>query len=612
MKNRSILSALKAGERNLDSLRELAKEKTKPETKELTEEAIYEAQEHFFDPKRYKAIISYLQNSNYLNLLPAIMQQYNAGVIDLEKLFKENSTASLASLYPIYKDQMNAERLLLANPTADNSRTTFVHELFSNNCSKEDIIHFFKKLNKMAELNFELMNNYLALSDINGKSINEILEEKSLTNSYLGIAEEIKGSCRSLYPIASQNEAINIDTHTESVHGSVDKSFVKLALIYDPASITVTPNLRSVEVNRSAEWNKKIQTDFEKLEQSLREITMNDASIAEFIKPTLAQGEDEELFLKKFKFQAETALRLIEGLKRGGYNNHYQVSANENLTCGLNPKEIVAIGYSSLKDRGLWNNPEKEKEQFIQFVENLYIAKRGYNIDRNGENEWNIPSPEIDDNKCTGGTINQIACGLRDHSLVKVKIITTETMAPILSIKLVDILGNLTSSPEHTRFINNWLATGTINTSLTKLIITKLKEDQEFAQEFSQSEIEKIGTCVLNKINKEELDKIQLNLQEKFPEKFSSIIFQSKSLLDRKLAYSFSFKENKGYVPYLESLYHMDRDIFTATLQNKLNTDITDDLYTNDAKKTNLMLNLLFSSQDESMVEETKKYSKTM
>ncbi len=606
MKDRSILSALKTGETNLDSLKDLAAGKIKPGTQELTEEAAQEARDHFFDPQRYKTIITYLQHSNYQNLLPAIMQQYNAGVIDLEKLFRENSTASLTSLYPSYKAYMNAERLLLVNPTADNSRTTFVHELFSNNCPKKDIIHFFQALNDLAKLNPELMSNYLALSDTNGKSIRQILEEKSITASYLGMAEEIKRSCKFLYPVASLNQNNVIDTHTGSVHGSVDKSFVKLALRYDPRLITNGSTSHSVEVNRSAEWNRKIQTDFEALEQDLRGITASDESVAKFIEPTLAAGEDRELAHKKFKFQAETALRLIEGLKAGGYGNSYHVSANEKVSCGLTPKEAVTIGYASLRDRDLWNNPEQAQQQFIQFVENLYIAKRGYNIDKHGENEWNRPSPEADNNKCTGGTINQIPCGLRDNSLVEVKIITTETMAPILSVKLADILGNLASSNEHKTLINNWLATGTINDSLSKLILTQLKRDEEFAQEFSQSEIKTIGACALNKLKKEELYKIQQSLQNRFPNRFASITLQSNLLSDKELAYSFIFKDDKGYVPYLESLYHIDRNRFIAALQSKLATDITSDLYSNDAKKTNLMLQLLLASQDESVAEATK------
>ena len=616
MKDGSIFFRLQAyaeskQELDLEALREQAEEKCKPGTYELTKDAIQEARDHFFDPKKYRNIISSLRNSNSKKLLPNIMVQYNAGVIDLEKLFRENSTSSLASLYPHYKNHLNTERLLLANPTKGGSRTTFAHELFSNNCLKEDIIHFFKELDRLGKLNPELMNNYLALSDTDGKSIRQLLEEKSLTESYRGIAEEIKASCSSLYPrnplnvanIANAIEAVG--THTASIHGSVDKSFVKLASIYDSNSI-LSSTEREVRVNRNAEWLRSIEADFKELEESLRAITENDKSITKFITPTLVAGEDQELTHKKFKFQAETALRMIDGLNAGRYGNHLIVLANEEVSCGLTPKEIVAISYASLKDVKLWNNPEQKQQHFIQFIESLYISKRGYNVDMHGADEWNRSSPEADENKCTGGAINQIATGLRDHLDVEVKVITTETMEPILSTKLADTLGDLASSLEHKAMINNWLSTGTINSSLTNLILTKLKEDEEFSQEFSQSEIEKIGSCVLNKLQKEKLDEIQEKLQNNFPEIFHPINFESDAFLDKTLTYSFSFKEDKGYVPYLESLYHTDRDRFNLALQSKLTADITDNLYDNDANKTNLMLSLLLASQDEAVAEATK------
>ena len=90
----------------MEDLRALALVKFKPETQKLTEEATQEAREHNFDPQKYKQIITFLQNSSYQKLFIKIMQDYNAGAIDLEKLFIDNSTARLVSLYPHYKNQL--------------------------------------------------------------------------------------------------------------------------------------------------------------------------------------------------------------------------------------------------------------------------------------------------------------------------------------------------------------------------------------------------------------------------------------------------------------------------------------------------------------------------
>lgn len=511
MKNRSILSILQAGgELPLDDLHEQAMQ-----IKENPQKIIAEAKEHNFDPNKYKQIVTLLANAQYQRLASQIFSLYQSGIIDIDRDFRENNLANLVSLYPHYKDHMDMERLILANPSnEDGARTTFVHEMFANNCPREAILDYFQELNKIAEANPQLINNYLALSNTEGKSIKQIIEEKSLSTSYLGILNEIKNSCQILYGRREHANALNIDTHTESVHGSVDQSFIRLALVYDPKLVSGDASERKVTVMRNTKWNRKIQTDFEELEQDLRAIVANDESIDEFIVPTLARGENKGQAREQFKFKAETALRLIEGLKAGRYGNHYAVTANEEVSCGLTPKEIVAIGYNSLKNKDLWNNPEQENLHFIQFVENLYIAKRGYNIDRDEPNE------RIDDNKCTGGMVNQVAYGLADHQLVEVKVISTETMTPVLGKKLADRLLNIASSHKHLSLINNWLTTGTLNESLTRLIITELQNDSKFSQEFSQAEIQNIGTRVLNKLGQSELGDLRKELQTKSPEKF--------------------------------------------------------------------------------------------
>ncbi|MEK6733914.1 MAG: hypothetical protein AABY27_02270, partial [Pseudomonadota bacterium] len=220
---------------DFESLSAEAKTKFKPGSQELTEEAIAEAKAHSFDLTQYKAILTYLKHNQMTPVMKAqlVINNYNAGVIDLEKSFRENSIATLVSLYPHYKERMSIEKLLLVTSESmeegKKNKTTFVHELFSLGCPKEDILYFFKELDKLSQLNPELMSNYLDLSDEDGKSIRQLVEEKSLTERYSGIVEQIKNSCRSLYPPINQNNSnLVVDTHTGSVHGSVDRSLAKL------------------------------------------------------------------------------------------------------------------------------------------------------------------------------------------------------------------------------------------------------------------------------------------------------------------------------------------------------------------------------------------------
>jgi ankyrin repeat protein len=585
---------------SFSSLGPIAQTKLTAEGK-LTKEAMEEANAHSFDHQSYKILLVYLKNSQPHLMGNLIKNAYNAGKFDLEKLFKDNAINKLAAAYSAHKGEMDIERLLLLNPgkvTEDNIKrtATFAHALLANKGpTAEDIVDFFKGLDKLSRLNPELISNYLALSDEYGKSISVALEEKSLLESHLGILDVVKRECSSLYPSQDPSQAnrnIDVDTHTGSVHGSVDKSFATLALIYNPSSIRAIDNERVVSVDRSDDWSKKIQSDIDSLGQKLTELMASDEVIAEFIAPTLARGENKDQACKKFKFQAQTALRMIEGLQQRRYGNHYTVESNEQISCGLTPKEIVAIGYASLANRDLWNNKEQETQQFIQFVENLYIAKRGYNIDKHGNDEWQMHSSEPDDNKCTGGTINQVAYGLTDHTLVEVKIITANTMLPILSKTLPNILRDVAQDADDKFLMENWLNGNILNPRLADKIIEKLKNDSNFKEEFSAAEIQNIGKQVLNKLDKTALTKIK----EQLPEIFANQV-DSSTLSDIVQVNSFAFDPNKGYVPYLEHLYNVGQDRFTATFRQKLSRD----LYSDDAKKMNLILSLLLKSQDKDM-----------
>ena len=73
----------------------------------------------------------------------------------------------------------------------------------------------------------------------------------------------------------------------------------------------------------------------------------------------------------------------------------------------------------------------------------------------------------VDDNKCTGGTINQIAYGLVDNDCVNVYVINSDTMLPILSKKLKEgVLKDICKNEDHKNLITAWLNGGVLSNDL--------------------------------------------------------------------------------------------------------------------------------------------------
>ena len=231
---------------------------------------------------------------------------------------------------------------------------------------------------------------------------------------------------------------------------------------------------------------------------------------------------------------------MVEGLKSGRYGNHYHVSANDPVSCGLTPKEIVAIGYASLAKRDLWKNKDQEPQQFMYFIKNMYIAKRGYNIDRHGDDEWRV-HPEVDDNKCTGGTINQIAYGLVDNDCVNVYVINSDTMLPILSKKLKEgVLKDICKNEDHKNLITTWLNGGVLSNDLRDGILERLKMIMILKKSSVITEIDNIAPQVLNKLNESQREDIKNSLAEILTNQAND------GLLNSAQVHSFTFDKEKA------------------------------------------------------------------
>ena len=89
------------------------------------------------------------------------------------------------------------------------------------------------------------------------------------------------------------------------------------------------------------------------------------------------------------------------------------------------------------------------------------------------------------------------------------------------------------------------------------------------------------------------ISELKLAAIEKFAD-FAAVI----TLNEAQLIHSFSFNKEKGYVLYLENIYQENQEKFMLLLQQQLAIGINDECYSNEARKTKVMINLLLSSQD--------------
>ena len=378
---------------NISALAEEAKKRV--ENGELNDIAKGEVEEYKLDESQYKIALNLLKRlDNNQGLFNQAVNAYKSASKSLEELVEERNIGQIAKRYDQFKDEVSTEELILLNvgELEDNYKddgtieqikksTTFAHELFLAEASKENVMHYFAKVHDVLGYDKELAKNYMNLSDNpGGISIIELLKQQNNKVVYQGIYDELKGKYVRLFPNEGDVVDIQVDTHTGSIHSSVDKSLVRIGEeVKDKRIIKV--NERELKVERDSEWNKNIDGTITELKERLK-LLKEEENISAYISDTLSNKDDIQEEVAKFKYQIEAALRLIDGLEKGKYGNNYTVNAVAPTSCGFSVKEVVAIAYNELSNKENWENPDSEKQHFITFVEGLYDAKKGYNIDR--------------------------------------------------------------------------------------------------------------------------------------------------------------------------------------------------------------------------------------
>lgn|GEM_PF-2120991 len=592
----------------IENLKSLASNQL-TESKELTEEAKKEADNHDLDREAYNKLVTLIGNRQFTSfdstLFKNILTIYKSSIKPLDDLLADRSVNLLVQRYPRYKNQAGASLLHMnpgelyeeykedGTPYKVKESTTFVHALFEAKAPKGEIIDYFKRVNNYIGDNKDLASNYMSLSNTEGISIKECVRLKNLEVGYEGIYSELIRECFGLFPEESmQLVAAGIDTHTASIHRSVDESLVKLAIKYGEDQV-ISKNSREVTVIRGRAWEAKIARGLKKLRSEIKDTISTEESLHKYLNSELVAGKDLDEAKSKFRFQSQTALRFLDDLNKDSFGNFYKVRSKDPVSCGLSPREIVAIGYESLADRAAWENPEQERHHFMSFVESMYVAKRGYNIDQYGDDEYKTHGGEADRNKCRGGIVNQLAEGLKDHRDVEMKIIDASTTKGPLLIKLPLIIrGALISDERAKKDIKLWLHSGVVSQKVIDVIITKLKEDKEFYSEFSASEIERFGAQAIRLLRAEELHKLA-----------------KKALVDQPLGieeisqHGFSFDSQDGYITTAESFYKKNgKEKLLSWLNNEIRSGfVTGDQDSIVTKKVTSLMNFLLSSPNKEL-----------
>ena len=469
----------------------------------------------------------------------ALAHRYSKDAKRLEASLLHCNFGDTRAIYDPKQKDDNGNPLYLCDHM---EKTTFAHKLFENQVKKEEIVKYFEQVNALIGNDEELAGSYLNLANDSGKTILALIDEYDLKTNYQGIKQDIARRAPEL--LSRQARELNIDTHTGSVHGSVDQSFVRLANDYLGREVDPKAKEREIQINRDAVWNERIEKDFEEFHSVLTAFTSNDEGLDEFIEPTLGEGEKSLLVEKKKEllYKVQAAQRMIEPFARGEIiEDHYRLDPNSFNTCGLTLKEMIAIGYRSLDKEELWENKGQRSLHLMQFIDNLYVAKRGYNIDKNGRDEWKTHGTEQDDNKCQGGSINQIASGLLGNKLVEIRVVVAETMKPSLTKSLGKILPELAKDPQTLALLHNWLKNSVISEQLRDKLLEKLQADPEIKEQFSVSELNSIGSQVINQLKTEEIQKL-----------IPGLATEALSVDKKKLVHQFVYDQEKGYVPYME------------------------------------------------------------
>ena len=212
---------------------------------------------------------------------------------------------------------------------------------------------------------------------------------------------------------------LKFNTHTASVHLTVDQSYVRLLRIADSKlkldslaeadQVDKVGNdgkvipLRSVELRSSSKLNSFTTSEIGNLKKFLLQLSKyNDQQLYSYIEPSLSVPEQKLLLagnlkqVKGVRFQIGAALRMLDDvINNNKFGSRYSHPADRAMDCGISLKQMLALSWYSLNDEAnlVLGRLDRDKPDYLQakirrelfYIRHLYEIRREYNINHGDE-----------------------------------------------------------------------------------------------------------------------------------------------------------------------------------------------------------------------------------
>lgn len=311
--------------------------------------------------------------------------------------------------------------------------STFLHQLFESDNSNDNILLFLNYIKANTD-QFEY-RDYLTLRDSQGRTPLQSAANNTVVNR--------RAVVNFLQPPIKETQDMEIDTHTESVHSSVNESFIRLKDAFLASGKEIS--------------KESIDSLIRSANQAFIDLsTKSDQDLFEYIKPTLPQSDrnldiaDQTIVdeLKKVRFYIDASLRLFNDVINNGRlssnQSGYLVRNDErDPTIGLTYKQMLAISYFALNDSNhlTAGNGHSPASKILQYAYHLCGIRRQYN---EGDIETQQPyqeNPGEDLSKCAGGMVNHLILALVGiNKLAEIKFITYDVIKNEIASKMRDFI----------------------------------------------------------------------------------------------------------------------------------------------------------------------------
>jgi ankyrin repeat protein len=555
-----------------------------------------EKEQASLSPEVEQALITREEKASRVTALKGLIKSHylKSKPISVQQLMDEEMIDGIARRYHKLKDKVEVEYLMLMNEDGE----TFVHQLFKHNAAAEDILFYLEQLRKHS---YNIYESYFAIEH-KGESVRALLQVKAQTQDYsklLAFIREEKAFIKT-----------EVNTHTASIHNSVNQSFVRLASQYIHRSFPkerfqICKNLISasdisgsqdttIKIQRNKSWKTKINKDLDlfikELKTTISILEAGSAETHELMQELYPEGYSDEV-RNGVIFKCNKALATLEDLRANKhYGQTYTINPSAIETCGLSIREIAAISYDALQDRDSWKANTKKNNKFFSLVDGLYNGRRGYNIDKDNE-EWKNPTNDIDDNRCAGGIVNALAEGLRDHEFVKIEIINADVVKSRVIHLLPEMLESLASQKDfqgrYEKSVIAWLSTSIIPSDLLEKLQEKFFEHKVTHGEYKKVAHKNFVISALKSIRSKEIKNKfdSLQISESAQNVYKQLLSKVEPNID-----SFVRDDEGKYTLMLMSLPIEEKEVKLKEHLDKLPDNIAENLR---------LLNLYMHSKDE-------------